>query len=58
MNKKSLKNNNNLTVFEPKAPLRGSYCTDAIPLSQKQVFKVGFKGQSHMFGLSIYSTPK
>ena len=23
-----------------------------------QVFKVGFKGQSHMFGLSIFSTKK
>ena len=41
---KQLKNHdktNNLTVFEPKAPLRGgSYGTKAIPLSQTATFNI------------------
>ena len=37
--KKSLKNNN-LTVFEPKAPLGCSYETDTIPLSQTATFNI------------------
>ena len=48
-----------LTVFEPKHSLEGWYDgTDALPLSQTEMFQVGFKGQSHMFELSIFSTQK
>ena len=35
------KKNDNLTVFEPEAPLRGSYGRDVmIPLSQSATFKI------------------
>ena len=34
------KNNNNLTVFEPKALLGGFYETGAIPLSQTATFNI------------------
>ena len=27
-------------IFEPKAPLRGSYWTDAIPMSQTTTFNI------------------
>ena len=55
----------NLTIFEPKHHLGGCYGTDAMPLNQTatflhlyQVSKVGFKGQSYMFGLYFFSTQK
>ena len=57
-----LKKEDFLTVFEPKHLLGRCYDgTDAIPLSQTATFnitclKMGFKEQSHMFGLSIFST--
>ena len=47
-----------LTVFEPKHPFRTQNRRDTSePLGNLyyQVFKVGFKGQSHMFGLSMFS---
>ena len=55
------KKNKNLTIFEPKHHLGGCYGTDAMPLNQTatflyQVSKVGFKGQSYMFGLYFFST--
>ena len=46
---------NNLTVFEPKAPLRGCYETEAIPLSQTATVKDSLM---NMFGLCIFSTQK
>ena len=51
------KNNNNLTVFEPKHPLRVCYGTDAIPLSQTAIFKVGLKDSTLCLDLA-YFNPK
>ena len=42
------------TVFEPKHLWECYDGTEVIPLSHTA--KVGFKGQYHMFGLSIFST--
>ena len=49
-----------LAVFEPKPPIRGFQKANTIPLSQTAsfniMFKVLFKEQSRMYGLSIFST--
>ena len=52
-----MKKNNNLTVFELKHTLKEFYGTSE-PLGNLsyKVFKMGFKRQSHMFGLSMFST--
>ena len=51
---------NNLTLFEPKQRILRYRSDTSEPLDNLsyQVFKVGFKGQSHMFGPSMFSTKK
>ena len=41
-NKKNYPQKNDLTVFEPNAPLRGYYGIDTVPLSQTSTFNIKF----------------